>query len=67
MKRKVWAAFIGWRSPQILIQITPLQWGLGGCFGEGKYGLHFGPVALVVYVSFKVEFEKSIARGEPNK
>jgi hypothetical protein len=45
-------ALIGFRSPQIQIQITPLQWGIGGCIGTSRIGLHLGPVAVVLWFRF---------------
>lgn len=45
----------GWETPQLQIQITPLQWGFGFviCFsGKAitKMGCRVGPVAVAVYL-----------------
>lgn len=42
-------AIVGFRGPQIQIQITPLQWGIGGCIGSSRIGIHLGPVAVVLW------------------
>jgi len=39
---------IGWSSPQVLIQFTPLYWGLGGGIGTRRVALKIGPLAIVV-------------------
>lgn len=57
MKTKVAHAQIGWRAPMLLIQVTPLQWCIGACWGGGKYGVSLGPLSIVVYVLFDSPFE----------
>jgi len=45
-----WAdMYVGWRSPQLKIQITPLAWGYGYGFGDGRLSLRLGPIALALY------------------
>lgn len=42
-------AVIGSLGPQIQIQITPLQWGIGACIGSSRIGIHLGPLAVVLW------------------
>lgn len=39
----------GCRTPQILIQVIPLKWGIGGGFGTGKLSVIIGPISIVLY------------------
>lgn len=50
MKRyRSWQVFAGFNSPQLFIQIAPLEWGIGGGFGRKKVSIRIGPVAIAVY------------------
>jgi hypothetical protein len=46
--RRYFEAEVGWRTPQLKIQITPFSWGVG--VGKSKYhlGLRVGPIAINV-------------------
>lgn len=60
MKRyKCWHIFFGWRCPQIKIQITPLQWGIGAGFGDGKLAFGIGPIAFACWFKLNT-FEKGL-------
>jgi len=63
MKYNSWNAFYGCRSPQLQIQITPLQWHIGGGFGGGKIAFVLGPIAFALW--YKVNtFEKGVTKSE---
>lgn len=42
-------ATTGWRSPQIMVQVTPFQWKLAIGVGGSKFGLGIGPVSVAIY------------------
>ncbi len=39
----------GYWTPQLLVQITPLCWGIGFGFGGGQVALKIGPVAVALH------------------
>lgn len=48
-KHKYFEAVVGWGTPQLQIQITPLRWGFGLCFSKARIGLNIGPFAFVLW------------------
>lgn len=41
---------MGWRGPQIKIQITPFCWGYGWGYGPYRLSLRVGPVAVALWL-----------------
>lgn len=49
-------AEIGWRNPQIQIQLTPLSWGLAFGLSKGHIGILVGPLAIVIWYRWRSVF-----------
>ena len=49
MNKWQWHPSVGWRTPQLLIQITPLSWGIGGAGHKTKLAFQLGPIAFALH------------------
>lgn len=59
-----WSAVVGWRGPQVDIQVTPFQWQLGIGYSTERVTVAIGPMAAVLWYRFLTPFECSVAQGK---
>ena len=61
MKERWFEARAGWLTPQLDIQVTPLEWGIGFCLDNKRVGLRLGPVAMLLWFRW-TKFEMDVER-----
>ena len=49
MKYRWWEQYVGWRSPQLKIQITPFCWGYGWGWSSERVSIRVGPIAFALW------------------
>lgn len=61
MKERWFEARAGWLTPQLDIQVTPLEWGIGMCWNNSRVGFQLGPVAMLLWFRW-TKFEMNVER-----
>ena len=65
MKYRWWEMHMGWRGPQVKIQITPLCWGYGAGIGPWRASLRVGPIAVAFWFHpGEFDFHQSSTNGD---
>ena len=55
---------LGWQTPQLAIQITPIKWGIGCSWGKRKYSVTLGPVTVVLCAYFVDTFKCNLTLND---